>query len=101
RGRRSGARLVPGGGRRTFPIMSKESTKIAHDAEAPPVRAPRHEALAVFLGEWRAEGKSYGIPDQPADDPRSKPEPWKSTHTARWHSGNFFLIFDEKATTGK
>ena len=26
--------------------------------------------------------------------------PWKSTHTGRWHTGEFFLIQDERAVTG-
>lgn len=28
------------------------------DAEAPPVRDARHEALAVFVGDWTATGTS-------------------------------------------
>lgn len=70
------------------------------DSEAPPVRDWRHEALAIFLGDWQAEGKSYGSPQQSDDDPARTAEPWISTHTARWHTGEFFLIQDERATTG-
>ena len=66
----------------------------------PPRRGAAHEALAVFLGEWRAEGRSYGATDQPTGAPRVRPMPWKSTHTGRWHSGEFFLIQDERAVTG-
>ena len=70
------------------------------DTETPPARDARHDALAVFLGRWRAEGKSYGAPKRPGDDPRGNPEPWLSTHTGRWHTGEFFLVQDERATTG-
>jgi hypothetical protein len=70
------------------------------DNEAPPTRGPQHEALAVFLGNWRAEGVSYGSPKQTAENPTATAEPWKSTHTARWHTGKFFLVQDERATTG-
>ena len=66
----------------------------------PPRREAAHEALAVFLGEWRAEGRSYGATGQPKGAPCVKPMPWKSTHTGRWHSGEFFLIQDERAVTG-
>ena len=55
-----------------------------------PTRDERHDALAVFLGQWRAEGTSYGESDGP----------WRSTHVARWHTGEFFLVQDERATTG-
>jgi hypothetical protein len=68
------------------------------DNAAPPPYRP--EALKAFLGEWRAEGQSYGGPDQSTSDPKKNAEPWKSTHTGRWHTGGFFLIQDEKATTG-
>ena len=70
---------------------------MTHDNEAPPVRGPQHEALEVFLGAWRATGTAYGLPEHPSDDPKSKPSPWVSTHTARWHTGGFFLIQDELA----
>jgi hypothetical protein len=61
------------------------------DSETPPARGDRHEALSVFLGRWLAEGKAYGIPDQRESDPRSRSEPWVSTHTGYWHTGEFFL----------
>jgi hypothetical protein len=70
------------------------------DSEAPPTRGHQHEALAVFLGRWRAEGKSYGSPKQPEDDPKSAAVPWLSTHVAKWHTGEFFLIQDERAIVG-
>ena len=71
-----------------------------HAPEAPPTRSPLHDALAVFLGRWRAEGTAYGVPQHPDTDPRGAPVPWASTHTGAWHTGAFFLVQDERATTG-
>jgi hypothetical protein len=70
------------------------------DSEVPPTRGAKHDALAVFLGRWRAEGESYGSPTQSERDPKSTPEQWVSTHTGRWHTGEFFLVQDERAFTG-
>lgn len=70
------------------------------DDQTAPKRGDLHEALAVFLGRWHAEGNSYGSPNQPADDPKSAAEPWISSHTGTWHTGEYFLIQDERATTG-
>ena len=70
------------------------------DNEAAPERGDKHQALAPFLGRWRAEGKAYGRPNQSAEDPRSAAEPWISTHTGKWHTGEFFLVQDERATVG-
>jgi hypothetical protein len=56
-----------------------------------------HEALAVFLGDWYAEGTSYGGDDQTPDNPRAGASPWRSVHSARWHSGQFFVVQDEHA----
>jgi hypothetical protein len=70
------------------------------DHEAPPTRGEQHEALAVFLGRWRAEGTSYGSPQQSKDDPKRGGELWISTHTGTWHTGKFFLIQDERARVG-
>jgi len=69
------------------------------DSEAPPTRGKQHEALDVFLGRWRAEGTTFGTPKQTEADPRGAHEPWVSTHTAMWHTGKFFLIQDERATS--
>lgn len=57
---------------------------------------PHHE-LAVFLGSWHAEGTSYGGDDQSPADPHAGASPWRSIHTARWHSGEFFVVQDERA----
>ncbi len=65
-------------------------------AEQAPVRDIRHDALAVFLGDWKADGTSYGGTDQ-SGDPKANGVPWTSTHTGRWHTGDFFLLQDERA----
>ena len=65
-----------------------------------PRRSAQHDALRVFLGEWRASGQSFGDPGQRKDRPREKVTPWTSTHTGRWYSGEFFLIQDERAQVG-
>jgi hypothetical protein len=70
------------------------------DSEQPPVRGDKQQALSVFLGRWRAEGKSYGGPKQSADDPKSAAELWVSTHTGKWHTGEFFLVQVERAMVG-
>lgn len=70
------------------------------DSAATPVRESEHDALSVFLGEWRAEGMSFGGTDQSGADPKANGVPWISTHTARWHTGDFFLIQDERARIG-
>lgn len=71
-----------------------------HVNQTAPTRGDQHEALSVFLGRWRAKGKSYGSPNQLADDPKSVAEQWTSTHTGKWHTGEFFLVQDEQAMTG-
>jgi hypothetical protein len=40
---------------------------ISSDAELPTERGAEHEALSVFLGEWKAERKSFNapVPQQP------------------------------------
>jgi hypothetical protein len=56
-----------------------------------------HEALAVFLGDWHAEGTSYGGEAQSPSNPHAGATPWRSHHTARWHSGEYFVVQDERA----
>ena len=70
------------------------------DSSATPVRGSVHDALSVFLGEWHAEGLSFGGTDQSGPDPKTNGIPWVSTHSARWHTGDFFLIQDERAQIG-
>jgi|APMI01.1.fsa_nt_gi hypothetical protein len=59
-------------------------------------RLPHHE-LGVFIGNWQAEGTTYGGPDQNPTDPKAERHPWRSIHTARWYSGEFFVVQDEHA----
>ena len=66
----------------------------------PPTRGAKHEALSIFLGQWKAQGTSYGGTKQPADDPKGNGVPWTSTHAGRWYTGEFFLIQDEQARPG-
>ena len=70
------------------------------DAELPPKRGAEHEVLSVFLGKWKAEGKSFGGTVQPERDPKRNGVEWTSTHTGCWHSGEFFLVQEEKAHPG-
>lgn len=67
---------------------------------AQPVRSQLHDALDMFVGEWRAEGLSYGDPHQSIAEPKANAQRWASTHNARWHNGRFFLLHDEKAHVG-
>ncbi len=76
----------------------KTDARPTNDSEQPPVRGIAHDALSVFLGTWRAEGRSFGGTDQSGADPKANGVAWVSTHTARWHTGGFFLIQEEKAT---
>ena len=62
-----------------------------------PRRSADHEALNVFLGDWRAHGASFGNTDL-SDVARVDGEPWSSIHTAHWHTGSFFMVQDERAT---
>ena len=34
---------------------------------------------------------------QSLDNPHSGASPWNSIHSARWHSGNYFIVQDERA----
>ena len=63
----------------------------------PPTRTWQYDALEAFLGEWRAEGTSYGGTDQSGSDPRANGESWVSRHRAYWHTGSFFMVQDERA----
>ena len=57
----------------------------------------RHKELSVFLGDWHAAGTSYGGEEQSSDDPHAGATPWRSIHSARWHSGEYFIVQDERA----
>ena len=56
-----------------------------------------HKKLAVFLGDWHAEGTSYGGDEQSSANPHAGATPWRSIHSARWHSGDYFIVQDERA----
>ena len=60
------------------------ATTIPADNETPPKHGKLHEALSVFLGDWKAEGASYGSPDQSETDPKAHAEKWTSTVSATW-----------------
>lgn len=47
------------------------------------------DALSVFVGDWSAEGTAFG-----ADRTGAR---WHSIHSARWHSGEQFVVQDERA----
>jgi hypothetical protein len=80
--------------------MADTTHDITYDAEAPPERGKTHEALSAFLGDWEAKGTSFGGPKQDAANPKANGFSWESTHTARWHTGEFFLITDERSQSG-
>src|SRR5918998_6138926 len=54
-------------------------------------RTDAHRRLEVFLGDWDATGVAHTAPGG---------APWSSTHTGRWHTGEFFLVQDERAHVG-
>lgn len=56
-----------------------------------------HEALEVFVGYWQAAGTSYGGDEQSPENPDGGAAPWRSIHTAKWHSGGYFVVQDERA----
>ena len=58
-----------------------------------PTRTDAHRLLDVFLGDWQATGVAHTTADGAA--------PWTSTHTGRWHTGEFFLVQDERARVGE
>lgn len=73
---------------------------LEHEPATPPKHTEMHNALGVFLGDWHAEGWTYGQPEQRADDPKATAQKWVSTHTGKWQTGEFFLVQDERAKLG-
>jgi hypothetical protein len=61
------------------------------------VRGAQHDALEVFVGDWKAEAQPFGGPNQYARHPRGNSTQWTSRHSARWHNGKFFIIQEERA----
>src|SRR3954469_24917702 len=64
-------------------------------------RTDAHSALGAFVGRWRAEGWSYTGTDPNAKDPKQPRERWFSTISAEWHTGEFFLIQNEREYSGE
>ncbi len=56
-----------------------------------------HELLACFIGDWHADGWTHGGDGQTPQNPRGETATWRSIHTARWHSGGYFVVQDERA----
>ena len=50
-----------------------------------------HRRLEVFIGDWHAEGTSFGE-GQDAADPRASGVPWTSDESYEWLPGNFFVL---------
>jgi hypothetical protein len=51
---------------------------------APPQRGPEHDKLAVFVGDWHAEGTNY--------DAEGKTSAWASDEHFEWLPGRFFVV---------
>jgi hypothetical protein len=64
-----------------------------------PTRTDAHDQLEVFLGDWRATGRAHDN-EAPGPDQPTSGSPWSSTHQTRWHTGEYFMIQDERATVG-
>lgn len=65
-----------------------------------PDRSAAHRKLDVFVGNWHAEGTSYGE-GQRADDPRASGVPWTSDESYEWLPGGFFLLHRWSAMTAQ
>ena len=59
-----------------------------------------HRRLEVFIGDWHAEGTSYGN-GQDAADPRAAGVPWTSDESYEWLPGNFFVLHRWDALAGE
>lgn len=59
------------------PVFKLEHTQdYAEPTPNKPATGPQHDALDLFLSEWKAEGQSFGGPDQDTKRPRANPTPW-------------------------
>ena len=71
---------------------------------APKPKQPKptaaHRRLDVFIGNWHAEGTSYGD-GQDAADPRAAGVPWTSDESYEWLPGSFFVLHRWDAQMGK
>ncbi len=59
-----------------------------------------HKRLKVFIGDWHAEGTSYGD-GQDAADPRAAGVSWTSDESYVWLPGSFFVLHRWDAQMGK
>ena len=59
-----------------------------------------HKHLEVFIGDWHAEGTSYGDGQDPAQ-PRASGVPWTSDESYEWLPGSFFVLHRWDAQMGK
>ena len=59
-----------------------------------------HKRLEVFIGDWHAEGTSYGD-RQDAADPRAAGVPWTSDESYEWLPGNLFVLHRWEALAGE
>ena len=59
-----------------------------------------HKRLEIFIGNWHAEGTSYGD-GQDATDPRASSVPWTSDESYEWLPGSFFVLHRWDAQLGK
>ena len=72
---------------------TREAARMKEAApDAPVTRTELHTALEVFVGRWRAEGWAYTGTGR---------ERWFSTIEVKWHTGEFFLIQDERQYSGE
>ena len=73
-------------------------------ASTPDLKQPKptasHRRLEVFIGNWHAEGTSYGD-GQDATDPRAAGVPWMSNESYEWLPGNFFVLHRWDAQMGE
>jgi hypothetical protein len=73
-------------------------------ADTPKPKQPKptsaHKRLEVFIGDWHAEGTSYGDGQDPAD-PLAAGVPWRSEESYEWLPGSFFVLHRWDAKIGK
>jgi hypothetical protein len=65
-----------------------------------PKPSAAHKRLEVFIGDWHAEGTSYGD-GQDAADPRAAGVAWTSDESYEWLPGSFFVLHRWDAQMGK
>jgi hypothetical protein len=64
--------------------------KMTKTKQANPVRGPEHQKLSVFLGDWKAEGTSYGGTDQSGPDKKANGVPGRARTQAVGIPANSF-----------